>query len=132
MPDPIKTDYLEAASIVNKSPRGAAALLRLALQRLLPLLGAKKSDINAAIGELVANGLPVRIQQACDTLRVIGNESVHPGSIDLRDTPEIASHLFAVINLIVDVMITQPEKIAAIYSGLPAGKLEAIQDRDRK
>lgn len=130
MPDVIKPDYLEAASILNKSPRGAAALLRLALQKLLPILGANKPDINAAIGELVAKGLPVQIQQACDTLRVIGNESVHPGSIDLRDTPEVANHLFAVINLIVEVMISQPKKIAAVYSGLPTGKLDGIKKRD--
>ena len=58
------------------------------------------------------------------------NGYVHPGSMDLRDTPDIANHLSPIINLIVDVMITQPKRIAAVYSGLPAGKLDGIKKRD--
>ncbi|WP_407299086.1 hypothetical protein [Morganella morganii] len=34
MPDDIKKDYLEAANICQKSPRGAAALLRLATEKM--------------------------------------------------------------------------------------------------
>lgn len=81
----IQRDYLEAASILQKSPRGAASLLRLAIQKLMIQLGEKGKDLNTDIANLVKKGLPVKVQQSLDALRVIGNEAVHPGQLDLRD-----------------------------------------------
>ena len=132
MPEEIKADYLEARQIANASPRGAAALLRLALQKLMPVLGEKGKDINEDIASLVRKGLPARIQQALDSLRVIGNEAVHPGTIDLRDEPETAVALFGVLNVIVQDRIAQPKEIAALYGKIPTGKKDAIARRDGK
>jgi hypothetical protein len=85
MPADVRSDFAEAAAIVDISPRGAAALLRLAVERLMPHLEAKAKNINDGIGQLVARGLDPKIQKALDVLRVIGNEAVHPGQIDLKD-----------------------------------------------
>jgi endogenous inhibitor of DNA gyrase (YacG/DUF329 family) len=128
----IKTDYLEAASIINKSPRGAAALLRLAIQKLCKQLGESGDNINADIANLVKNGLPVQVQRALDIVRVIGNESVHPGTIDLNDDKETAVRLFELVNIIARIMITQPKEIENLYSTLPEEKLEGIKNRDSK
>jgi len=131
-PEDPAADYEEARSIVERSPRGAAALLRLALQKLCAELGQPGQDINADIGALVAQGLPPGVQQALDSLRVIGNEAVHPGLLDLRDDRDTAVSLFDLLNYIVEKMITQPKELEAIYAKLPENKLKGIEDRDRR
>lgn len=126
----IKLDYLEAASIINKSPRGAAALLRLGIQKLCKQLGETGENINSDISNLVKIGLPIQVQQALDIVRVIGNESVHPGQINLNDNRDIAKKLFELINIIAQIMITQPKEIVNIYNNLPEEKLDGIINRD--
>jgi len=126
----IRRDYEEAASIINKSPRGAAALLRLCVQKLCIQLGEKGKKIDDDIASLVKNSLPLRVQQALDIVRVIGNNAVHPGQIDLKDDRETALKLFALINMIAQIMITQPKEVDALYNTLPQTSLDAIQHRD--
>jgi hypothetical protein len=65
-----------------------------------------------------------------DTVRVIGNNAVHPGQIDLNDTSEVAASLFRLVNAIVEQMITHPKQVAELYGSLPAAALEAIERRD--
>jgi hypothetical protein len=131
MPEDCKIDYLEARQIANLSPRGAAALLRLALQKMCVHLGEPGKDINTDIGSLVKKGLRPQLQQALDSVRVIGNEAVHPGRLDLRDDPQLAQTLFALVNLIVQTMISDLKAVDAFYSQLPASKLQGIENRDK-
>jgi len=129
--DDIKEDYLEAKSIANKSPRGAAALLRLCIQKLCKQLGEKGENLNIDIANLVKKGLPVGIQQALDIVRVIGNNAVHPGQIDIKDDRDTAMKLLDLINLIAAVMITQPKQVEELYNSLPKSERDKIQRRDK-
>lgn len=133
LPEDIKKDYTEARNIVNLSPRGAAALLRLTLQKLCIYLGETGKNINDDIKNLVEKGLPKTIQQALDSVRVIGNNAVHPGTLDLNDNIEIASALFGFINVICETLISQPKKIKDYYQKyIPEGQRIAIEKRDGK
>ena len=130
LPASCRPDYEEAAEIVNTSPRGAAALLRLCIQKLLIELGQGGKNINDDIAQLVKDGLPLLVQQSLDICRVIGNNAVHPGELDLKDTPEVALSLFKLINVIVYDRITRPNEIEALYNTLPDGARDAINKRD--
>ena len=129
----IKLLYQEAATIFTDSPKGATALLRLALQKLLKQIGKNGKDINKDIKELVSNGLSPKIQQALDILRVVGNNAVHPGQINLDDNSEIALKLFQILNFIADEMITKPKELEKLYDDIiPDNTKEHIKQRDGK
>lgn len=131
MPEPIKLDFDEASEIVEMSPRGAAALLRLCVQKLCVHLGGAGKDLNTDIGMLVEKGLSVHVQQALDIVRVIGNNAVHPGVIDLRDDRETATKLFSLVNLIIESQITQPNTIQKMFGNLPDSYRTQIERRDK-
>jgi len=131
LPADIRLDFEEAGRIVGQSPRGAAALLRLAIQKLCQHVGETNSTIDQNIKSLVANGLDVRIQRALDIVRVIGNEAVHPGTLDLRDDIQTATKLFGLVNVIADAMISQPKHVEELYGSLPPNKLAGIEARDK-
>ena len=130
MPDDVKEIYIEAGEVLNISPRASAALSRLAIEKLVAHLNAQGKDLNTQIGSLVSKGMPIEIQQMLDSVRVIGNNAVHPGQIDIKDNKELALSLLNFINLIVDNRITQPKKILDIYNLLPESYRNSIERRD--
>jgi uncharacterized protein DUF4145 len=116
MPQVVRVDFDEAASIVSKSPRGAAALLRLCVQKLVIELGEKGENLNYDIGNLVKQGkVSTAIQQALDVVRVVGNNAVHPGTIDFDDSRTTATNLFGLVSLIVETAIAAPKHIHTLY-----------------
>lgn len=130
MPEDVVRDFEEARMIVGRSPRGAAALLRLCIQKICIALGEKGSKIDTDIANLVKKGLNPIVQRSLDVVRVVGNDSVHPGTMDLNDDRETALQLFKLVNLIAEQMISIPKSIDALYESLPEDKRKAITRRD--
>lgn len=133
-PNGVRLIVEEARCVHSASPKAAAALLRLALQVfLMEALGLPGKNINDEIASLVkSQKISLRIQKAMDILRVVGNNAVHPGLIDLDDDPKIANSLFGLINLIVEETITRDKHINALYEELPEPAKKSIEQRDAK
>ena len=123
MPEDVKQDYLEAASVMQKSPRAAAALLRLAMEKLCQKMSVKNGNAAAGKKSLQENMddlkskrlIDDRLLKAMDAVRVIGNEAVHPGVLDLDDDVKTVGTLFGLVNFVVDELITKPAAIDAFY-----------------
>jgi uncharacterized protein DUF4145 len=75
MPADVLADFEEASAIVSLSPRGAAALLRLAIQKLMIHLNQDGKNLNENIGDLVKAGLDPKIQKSLDLVRVVATQS---------------------------------------------------------
>jgi hypothetical protein len=133
MPDDVKKDYDEAARIFSKSPRGAAALLRLGLQKLCKHLGQKGENINTDIRALAAqNTLPPLVVKVADTVRITGNNAVHPGEMSDEDFDYVASKMFELINFIVKKGISEPKELEALYKLTPENPRKDAEAKDAK
>jgi hypothetical protein len=140
LPDPIddcpkriKALYIEACEVFPHSPRASAAILRLVIQMICVESGLPGKDLNSDIGSLVKNGLSVQIQQSLDLVRVVGNNAVHPGEIQIEENKDKIEIFFGLVNLIVDVLIVQPAKINAMFDTLvPSAQKKQIEVRDGK
>ena len=53
-------------------------------------LGEKGEKLDDDIANLVKRGLNPTVQKSLDIVRVIGNEAVHPGVLDLKDDRDTA------------------------------------------
>jgi hypothetical protein len=131
LPEDIQIDFKEATEIVYYSPRGAAALLRLCIQKLCKYLGEKGKSIDEDIGNLVKKGLNPIVQQSLDIVRVVGNEAVHPGIMDIKDDINTCMTLLEIVNSIAEQMISHPKAIKNLYNKLPEDKRKAIEIRDK-
>ncbi len=132
-PEQIQAVYNEARQLFPHSPRASAALLRLAIQMICVDRGLPGKDLNSDIGTLVKNGLSAQIQQSLDLVRVVGNNAVHPGQIQIEENKDKIEKFFGLVNLIVDVLIVQPAKVSEMFHPLvPPAQKQQITARDGK
>ncbi len=131
LPEDCRQDYREAREILELSPRAAAALLRLIVQKLCVHFGEPGKNINADIASLVKKGsLNEQIQQALDVVRIVGNSSVHPGEIQVDENVDLVRRMFFLVNYIIQEMITNPKQRNALFASMPESQREAILKRD--
>jgi hypothetical protein len=122
MPLSVKEDFMEARGIVNTSPKAAAALLRMCLQKLMSCLGESGRNAELDIYGLIRKGLPSKFRDALWAVRVIGPGAIPPGEISVKDDVDTAVALFNLINMIVEATISQQRKVNQLYTTLPNPK----------
>lgn len=133
MPEEVKKLYEEARDVFPMSPRSSSALLRLALEILLPHIGAEKGSINDMIGQLARERRAIeRVLKAMDVVRVTGNNAVHPGVLDVSEenSREISISLFKILNYIVAETLETDAMINEVYQTLPKAIQENIEKRN--
>lgn len=132
MPDSVRSIYEEARTVAHASPRAAAALLRLAVETIVNDLEPGPEKFNSKIGTLVTKGLDHRVQKMLDAVRIVGNDTLHAGEINLREHPDVPQVLMGLVNQIVEQVITRNRELDELMSILPPKKLAGVQERDRK
>ena len=131
MPEDVRQDYEEARSIFSYSPRGAAALLRLAIKKLVISLGETGSNLDRNIRNLIKKGLRADIHKALVGARVVGNNAASPGELSAEDSLATAHILFKLTNLIVEDMIAKPKEVSDLVNMLPNENESAAAKRNK-
>jgi hypothetical protein len=81
-PELVEEDVEEATAILNEFPRGATALMRVCIQKLVPLLQDNGKELNRRVSSLVRKGLEMEMQQAMDVLQLLRSDPVHSGQLE--------------------------------------------------
>ena len=107
--------YNEASMIATKSPRAAAALLRVCLDNLCKKCGRNKETIFSNINQFIEEEKLDNISAiAASLIRIVGNDAVHdpdkPGLIIDADDIKTVEGMFGLVNIVADQLITQPRQ----------------------
>jgi Domain of unknown function (DUF4145) len=128
-PPNVRREYEEASQTLEASPRGAAALLRLAIEKLCKELGVSGESLKDDIAFFVREDVDARVQKVLDAARIIESNAVRPGQIGLGDDPATAETLSGLVNLICEKMIMEPRHLQAVYTKLREGARTAMEQR---
>ena len=132
VPEPYRTDFLEACAVLQLSPKASAAISRRILQTVLrEELRIKRSSLVAEIDEFITcSDVPSYLTEAVDAIRNVGNFAAHPlkdtytGSIVEVESGE-AEWLLEVLDSLFDFIFVQPKRIQERKNKLNA-KLNAM------
>jgi hypothetical protein len=116
--------YNEARAIAPRSPRAAAALLRLLVERLADELGADAGTLAERINQLATSGvITQRTIDALTAVRLTGNSAVHAGQIDpsCEDDVRVVLLLFTIVNSIAENALTLPRRTHALIEAHKPG-----------
>lgn len=120
MPEGVRKLFDDARAVGRQSPRAAVALMRVALEKLIPGAGTLYTRITS-----IATG--AHVQRIMDLVRVIGNAALHDDEeVEFDPGPDVAAKLMELMNILIDVHL-QERPMQELRSILPV----EISDRAR-
>ena len=125
----VRRECEQASQTLEASPRGEAALLRLAIEKLCKELGVSGESLKDDIAFFVRENVDARVQQVLDAARIIESNAVPPGQIGLGDDRATAETLSGLVNLICEKMIMEPRHLQAVYTKLREDARTAMEQR---
>jgi hypothetical protein len=126
-PPNVRRECEETSHTLEASPRGAVALLRLAIEKLCKELGVNGESLNEDLAFFVQEDLDARVQKVLDAARIIESNAVRPGQIGLGDDRATAETLAGLVNLICEKMIMEPRHLQEVYTKLRDGAQTAME-----
>ncbi|MEY8216366.1 MAG: hypothetical protein RPR97_18010 [Colwellia sp.] len=76
--------------------------------------------------------LSASIIRVLDTVRLTGNDAVHPDEMLDEDIDHVANRMFGLLNFIVNKAITEPKELEALYQMTPETKRQFAEEADAK
>jgi hypothetical protein len=128
-PPNVRRECEKATQTLEASPRGAAALLRLAIEKLCKELEVSEESLKDDIAFFVREDVDARVQKVLDAARIIESNAVRAGQIGLGDDRATAETLSGLVNLICEKMIMEPRHLQAMYTKLREGARTAMEQR---
>ena len=76
--------------------------------------------------------MPPKVVQVADTVRITGNNAVHPGTMREEDFDYVASKMFELLNFIVKKGISEPRELDELYELTPEGPRKDAEAKDAR
>jgi hypothetical protein len=114
---------------LNASPRGAAALLHLAVEKLCLELGVGTYEPRPALAPAIQEEVDARVQNVLDAVKIIQDSSPPIEQNGLRDDRATADALPGFVNLICEKLIIEPRHLRALYTKVREGAQHNMDQR---
>jgi hypothetical protein len=129
VPPNVRRESEEASQTLEASPRGAAALLRIAIEKLCKELGVSGESPTDDIAFFVREDVDARVQKVLGAAQIIESNAMRPGQIGLGEDRATAETLSGLVNLICEKMIMEPRHLQEVYTKVREGARTAMEQR---
>jgi hypothetical protein len=119
----------DGSQTLEASPRGAAALLRLVIEKVCKELGESGESPKDDLASFVQEDVDARVQKVLEAMRIIESNAVRPAEIGVGDNRATAETLSGLVNLICEKMTIEPRHLQAMYTKLREGAQNAMERR---